>query len=261
VSPSETDGRVAEQQSTGRWHSLRIPFTESPNFAFLLPDEHGRIRPNDYITRAEVVTIFFRMITDDNRTENWTQQNQFSDVQLNDWFNNAISTVANMRLIHGMPDGMFAPNRWITRAEFAAVVSRLLDNSTTSQEDLFTDVGDHWARHYINQIGSIGWVSGMGNGSFEPDRQLTRAEAAAIISRILDRHPQSEDDLLKDMTTSVDNADKNAWYYLYIQEATNSNISVKKSDGIYVSWTELVESPDWKALERPDSTPNSHNMP
>jgi len=216
--------------------------------------EDGTIRPQSNISRAEVATIFFRLITDDYRAQMWTQQNPYSDVNLEQWFNNGISTMANVGLLYGMPDGTFQPNRPITRAEFVAMTSRFLDLQHTG-EDLFPDIAGHWAANSINAVARAGWIVGYPDGRFAPNQNITRAEVAAIINRILNRHPETLDDLLEGMVMWPDNTDTSAWFYLNIQEATNSHYYVRKADGIHETWTELIPPRKWEVLERPGSRP------
>ena len=231
-----------------------IPFNPT-HHAYMIGDNYGNVRPNASITRAEVATIFFRLVTDDYRTQMWTQTNPFPDVQLNNWFNNAVSTMANAGVIVGMPDGSFQPQRAITRAEFAVAMTRFFEGLPTEGTNMFPDIADHWAAAEINAAARLGWVTGMPNGNFEPNRPITRAEAAALINRILGRLPRTANDLLPGMVTWADNANTNAWYYLHIQEATNSNEFVMQADGIHKTWTALLNPRDWQVLERPNSRP------
>jgi len=200
---------------------LHVPFSPI-HHAYLIGDDRGLIRPHDSITRAEVATIFFRLITDDFRADMWTQQNRFSDVEMNHWFNNAVSTMTNAGVLDGMPDGTFQPSRAITGAEFAAAISRFGDLNHTGQI-MFPDIEGHWAAANINAAASAGWIVGLPNGTFAPNQNITRAEVSAIINRILVRHPETADGLLPGMVIWSDNMDINAWFYLDIQEATNSN--------------------------------------
>ncbi|MCL2201523.1 MAG: S-layer homology domain-containing protein, partial [Oscillospiraceae bacterium] len=227
------------------------------HYRYLIGDTDGLIRPTDNITRAEVVTIFFRLITDDFREQMWVQSNPYPDVIQRNWFNNAVSTMTNAGVLRGMPNGTFEPNRAITRAEFAAIVSRFIEGEYTG-EDYFRDIEGHWAQAYINTLGSRGWVIGVGDGNFEPNREITRAEAATIVNRILVRHPETVADLLPGMITWPDNADTTAWFYLDLQEATNSNSYEMKDDGYHKTWIELIPDPNWVALERPESRPRDH---
>jgi len=233
-----------------------VPFTTT-HYRYLIGDTYGRIRPRDQITRAEVATIFFRLITDDFREEMWTQSNPFPDVVLTNWFNNGVSTMTNAEVLRGMPDGTFQPNRSITRAEFAAIISRFVGN-TYDGDNLFPDIEGHWAQDYINLVTSLGWVWGMPNGDFEPNRPITRAEAATIVNRILIRHPETLDDLLEGRTEWPDMTDSSLWYYIDVQEATNSHSFEIKDDDVHETWIEFIVCPEWVALERPESTPRSH---
>jgi len=219
---------------------------------------NGLVRPRGNITRAEVATIFFRLITDTERSNNWMQTNPFTDVELNNWFNNAVSTTANMGLFQGATTDTFAPQRNITRAEFAAVMVRFFDDGAgTVGSDQFNDIAGHWARDYINTAASNEWVQGPQGigGPFNPNQTVTRAEVAAMVNRAFGRIQESPADLLSGMNTWSDNASESAWYYLYIQSATNSYTYEWKTGGVYERWLELITPRDWTVLERPDSRP------
>ena len=231
-----------------------IPFNPA-HHAYMVGDTNGMVRPNAGITRAEVATIFFRLITDDYRTQMWAQQNTFPDVQMSHWFNNAVSTMANAGVFTGMPDGTFQPQRAITRAEFAVAMTRFFEGLPMEGANMFPDIEGHWAAAEINAAARMGWITGFPNGNFAPNQAITRAEAAALINRILGRLPHTANDLLPGMVTWADNANTNAWYYLYIQEASNSNEFVMQADGIHKTWTELLNPRAWEVLERPNSTP------
>jgi len=252
---------------------LRIPFAPE-HYAYLIGDKRNQIvpqgeveltemaenviSPEHNITRAEVATIFFRLITDEYRAQMWTQVNPFPDVALEQWFNNAISTMANAQVFVGMPDGTFQPNRSITRAEFATAVSRFFDAEYTGP-NLFSDIEGHWAAREINAVANVGWIIGMPDGTFQPDREITRAEVATLMNRILVRHPETVDDLLPDMLTWPDNMNEAAWYYLAMQEATNSNEYQMKVNGIHKYWTSLIPNRPWEVLEKPYSVPGDIN--
>ena len=231
-----------------------IPFSPT-HHAYMVGDTNGMIRPNASITRAEVATIFFRLVTDDYRTQMWTQQNRFPDVQMDNWFNNAVSTMTNAGVFTGMPDGNFQPQRAITRAEFAVAMTRFFTGLPMEGANMFPDVAGHWAAREINAAARMGWVTGFPNGNFAPDQAITRAEAAALINRILLRLPRTTADLLPGMVVWPDNANINTWFYLYIQEASNSNEFVMHADGIHKTWTELLRPRAWEVLERPNSNP------
>ncbi|MCL1788269.1 MAG: S-layer homology domain-containing protein, partial [Defluviitaleaceae bacterium] len=242
---------------------LIIPVAPMPtaqaHYAYMIGyAEDGTIRPHANITRAEVTTIFFRLITDGHRADIWSQANSFNDVSLQQWFNNPISTMERGGLFTGIPLGQsFYPNQPATRAEFAAMVVNYLGfgHLTGVAADSFTDIEGHWASDAINVAFLQGWVQGYGDGTFRPDQPITRAETAALVNRALGRLPQTVDDLLPGMVTWPDNMDPNRWYYLYIQEATNTHYHVYKADGIHETWTSLLPPRDWRLLERPYSVP------
>ena len=223
--------------------------------AYLVGFPDGTIRPNNTITRAEVATIFFRLLDDNYRTQVWSQSNPFRDVVLTNWFNNAASTLANADIVEGFPDGTFQGTQAITRAEFVTMVVRFLEDTSYTGSDRFNDISGHWAREYINAAGQYDWIRGFGSGDFRPNQNITRAEAAAIVNRMLERQPESAADLLPGMVTWPDNMNQNSWFYLYIQEATNSHDYEMKADGIHETWTELREPRNWTVLERPNSRP------
>ena len=228
--------------------------------AYLIGRGDGFIRPHANITRAEVATIFFRLISDEARANYWEQANTFPDVQLTNWFNNAVSTTTNAGVFSGFPNGTFAPNQTITRAELAAAVVRFMGGSgnTVSTTNSFTDISNHWARNYINTAAENGWVQGANGigGAFNPDRPITRAETAAIINRIFVRLSESPDDLLRDyMLTWPDNANEDIWYFLYMQSASNSYYYKMRDCDVFSIWLEIAQPRDWTVLERPYSRP------
>jgi len=229
-------------------------FTDD-HISYLVGFPDGTIRPNNTITRAEVATIFFRLFDDSYRTQIWRQSNPFSDVVTTNWFNNAVSTLTNANILEGFPDGTFRGNQAITRAEFVAIIARFLDDTDYDGADRFNDISGHWAREYINVVGQYDWIRGFAGGDFRPNQNITRAEAAAIVNRMLNRLPESAEDLLPSMVTWPDNANQNAWFYLYIQEATNSHDFEMKADGVHERWIELREPRDWTVLEKPNSRP------
>ena len=219
------------------------------HFAYVVGYGNGEVRPQNNITRAEVATIFFRLLTDDVRDENLTKTNRYSDVTRADWYNTAVSTLSSMSIITGYPDGTFRPNAAITRAEFAAIAARFDSNGdkTTAK---FSDIATHWAKDEISIAYNNGWINGYPNGTFGPQRDITRAETMTLVNRVLNRQPETEEDLLPNMVTWTDNADKNAWYYLAVQEATNSHYYKFKTNSKYEKWTELRETRDWTLLEK-----------
>jgi len=239
---------------TAQWELIYDPPLTTEHYAYMIGDNFGNINPQHNITRCEVATIFFRLITDEYREEMWSQENPFPDVARGQWFNNAVSTMANAGIFIGRPDGTFAPHGQLTRGELAVAVSRFLSISYDGP-DLFTDIEGHWARWEINAVGSIGWIAGFGDGTFKPDDLMTRAEMATLINRFQGRRLETVDDMLPGMVVWPDNADTTTWYYLELQEASNSNKYELKENRIHKYWTELVVNRDWARLERPESMP------
>ena len=214
------------------------------HFDYIVGDADGRVHPERNITRAEVASIFFRLLKDDVRSENLTDQNTFTDVSADAWYNVAVSTMSDMDIVFGRTDYQFDPDAYITRAEFAAIAARF-DSGSYSGDDLFTDIEGHWAADQISRAAEKGWITGYPDGTFGPNRYITRAEAVTMINRVLNRMPKDKDALHEDMKVFVDNADTNAWYYLAIQEATNSHEYKKDKDGVYETWTDVLPARDW----------------
>ena len=219
------------------------------HFAYIVGYGNGEVRPQNNITRAEVATIFFRLLTDDVRDENLTKTNRYSDVAATAWYNTAVSTLSSMGIITGYPDGTFRPNAAITRAEFAAIAARF-DNNGDKAAAKFSDIANHWAKDEISIAYNNGWITGYPDGTFGPQRDITRAETMTLVNRVLNRQPETEDDLLPNMTVWTDNANPKAWYYLAVQEATNSHYYKFKTNSKYEKWTELRETRDWTQLEK-----------
>ena len=219
------------------------------HFAYIVGYGNGEVRPQNNITRAEVATIFFRLLTDDVRDENLTKTNRYSDVAPTSWYNTAVSTLSSMGIITGYPDGTFRPNAAITRAEFAAIAARF-DHDGDKTAAKFSDIANHWAKDEISIAYNNGWITGYPDGTFGPQRDITRAETMTLVNRVLNRQPETEDDLLPNMTVWTDNANPKAWYYLAVQEATNSHYYKFKTNSQYEKWTELRETRDWTQLEK-----------
>ena len=214
------------------------------------------VRPEGKITRAEVATIYFRMLTDENRAANWNQVSGFSDVKSSAWYNNAISTLTKAGILKGYEDGTFQPDGYITRAEFATIAIRFF-SGVYEGEDLFPDIKGHWAEDYINNAANKGLVKGYEDGTFGPDRYITRAEAVTLVNRTLNRHPHN-DGLHKDMLVWPDNMDTSKWYYADMQEATNSHEPDKnKTTADKEYWGKMLPIRDWEALEKEWSNANS----
>ena len=220
------------------------------HFAYIVGYPNGNVEPNGNITRAEVATIFFRLLTEKVRTANSTQSNSLSDVTRGQWFNHAVSTLSSMGIVKGHNDGTFAPNAPITRAEFAAIAARF-DDKNTDTSSKFTDIASHWAKNEIGIAANKGWINGYPDGTFRPNQYITRAEAMTLVNRVLNRLPENSSDLLDSMIKWPDNSDASAWYYLAVQEATNSHsYSDKSKDDKYEKWTTIRDARDWTELEK-----------
>ena len=218
--------------------------------AYLLGYEDGTVRPEGSITRAEVATIFFRLLTDESRDKFWSQTNDYTDVPADAWYNSAVSTLSNAGILDGYEDGTFRPDGNITRAEFATITARFLEASYDGG-NRFPDIDGHWAAEYINEAANAGIVDGYEDGTFRPQQNITRAEAVTMVNRTVDRHPDA-DHLLDNMVTWPDNPES-AWYYAQIQEATNAHaytMHTDQEDAPYEIWTELLPNRDWSALEQ-----------
>ena len=224
-----------------------LGLNNTDHFAYIVGYGNGEVQPQNSITRAEVAAIFFRLLEDGIRNENFTHQNDFSDVAADAWYCSSVSTLSRMGIIAGYPDGTFRPNAPITRAEFAAIATRF-DNNGDKTPVSFTDIIGHWAEGEITVAANHGWVSGYGDGTFRPQNQITRAETMSLVNRVLKRLPETPADLLPDMITWTDNADTSSWYYLPVQEATNSHYYEFKENSKHEKWTELRETRDWSKL-------------
>ena len=218
------------------------------HYAYIVGYPNGNVEPNGNITRAEVATIFFRLLTEEVRTANSTQSNSLSDVTRGQWFNHAVSTLSSMGIVKGHNDGTFAPNAPITRAEFAAIAARF-DDKNTDTSSKFTDIASHWAKNEIGIAANKGWINGYPDGTFRPNQYITRAEAMTLVNRVLNRLPENSSDLLDSMIKWPDNSDASQWFYLAVQEATNSHY-YKTKENKFEKWTKLRETRDWTELEK-----------
>ena len=226
------------------WKATDVPETlnSDNHFAYIVGYEDGTVRPNANISRAEVAAIFFRLLKDDVRDDNLTANSVFTDVALGKWYNKSISTMAKIGIVKGRTANTFVPNAPITRAEFAAICSRF-DQSNVEIKSDFNDISGHWAENEIRRAASLGWIQGYTDGSFKPDQNITRAEAASMINRMLHRLPETVEDLLDGMIQWPDNQPSD-WYYINMQEATNSH-DFKQKGEINEHWTKLTENPNW----------------
>lgn len=221
---------------------------KTDHFAYVIGYPDGTVHPNGQITRAEVATIFFRLLKDEVRDGAFTTSNSYSDVAYGKWYNNPISTMSALGIITGYPDGTFKPNKPITRAEFAAIAARF-DETQSGKSATFSDVIGHWAAKEIGIAYANDWIKGYPDGTFKPDQNITRAEAMTLINRVLERKPESPADLLTNMNKWTDNMDTSKWYYLDVQEATNSHGYTRKTFN-YELWRQMLPDPDWSRYER-----------
>lgn len=221
---------------------------KTDHFAYVIGYPDGTVHPNGQITRAEVATIFFRLLRDEIRDGAFTTSNTYSDVAYGKWYNNPISTMSALGIITGYPDGTFKPNKPITRAEFAAIAARF-DETQSGKSATFSDVIGHWAAKEIGIAYYNDWIKGYPDGTFKPDQNITRAEAMTLINRVLERKPESPADLLTNMNKWTDNMDTSKWYYLDVQEATNSHGYTRKTFN-YELWRQMLPDPDWSRYER-----------
>ena len=248
-----------------QWKKLDDPDDDRPNpippqgewelnlddhYAYLIGYPDGNVRPNGNITREEAVTIFFRLLTDSTRTQLLSYSNSFRDVDETRWSNTAISTLASPKIVEGYPDGNFKPSNKITRAEFAAMAVRF-DSRIINNHSTYPDTVGHWAEDAISRATYLGWVQGRPDGTFGPDDYITRAEVATFANRMLLRLPDDERALLSNMIKWPDNSNTSAWYYIAIQEATNSH-TYHRPDHTHIceKWDALTATPDWLQYER-----------
>lgn len=219
------------------------------HFNYIIGTPEGLSLPTANVTRAEVATIFFRLMTDDARAKFDSLDNNFSDVAKGKWYNRAISTLAKAGIIKGDPAGTYRPGDPITRAEMAAIIARFGDFKEGGKT--FNDISGHWAQKYIELAASNGWINGNPDGTFKPNNKITRAETVAMINRVLDRQTKDVSDLLpvSQMTNWSDNMDTAKWYYRDMQEATNNHKAERVGNSIYEKWTEKLPDIDWASYQ------------
>lgn len=216
----------------------------SDHFAYVQGYPDGTVKPAGNITRAETAAILFRLMDDASRKTYYSTKSGFRDVASGSWYNTYVATLNNAGVITDSSNGYFRPNEAITRAELAAMLAKF--SETTGAANYFNDVSaKYWAANAIAICAKLGWITGYPDGTFRPDKNVTRAELMAMINRATGRAPKSADAFLPGMKTWIDNtADK--WYYLDVQEATNSHsYTVKGSE----TWTALTSDPNWSLYE------------
>lgn len=219
---------------------------DSDHFAYVIGYMDGNVRPYGLISRAETTTIFFRLLKDSVRDGNLLTSNTYTDVADDYWANTAISTMTGLGIVQGRSTTTFDPKAPITRAQFAAICARF-DTGKSNGEQTFSDISGHWAEKYIQRAAELGWIKGFEDGTFRPDTYITRAQAMTMINRVLNRIPEDESDLLPGMNVWPD-CSPGDWFYLAIQEATNSH-DYRHKAGSYETWTGLNAAPDWTRYE------------
>ena len=241
---------VLTQDTTiyAKWFLIALPgvtvkkttpkLNTADHFAYVQGYPDGTVKPTGDVTRAEVAAILYRVMDADCVKTYETTRCSFSDVVRGDWFNLYVATLENAGVIvDTRTNGKFRPNEAITRAELAAMLAQFADIKSAANS--FNDVSArHWASDEIAVCAKMGWINGYPDGSFRPDATITRAEMMAMINRALGRTPKSVSDLLSGMKTWSDNANTGAWYYLDVQEATNSH-TYTKSDS-HETWKKLI---------------------
>ena len=245
VTPTATVIPTTTPNASGK--NNNVPdLNKEDHFAYIVGYPEGDVRPEGNITREEVASVFFRLLTDESRHEYWKQTNNYKDISNDRWSNNAISTMTNANIIYGYEDNTFRPSNAITRAEFAAIAARF-DSDEYTGEDKFRDISGHWAAEYINRASEKGWISGYEDGTFRPEQYITRAEAMTLINLLLERVVES-DKIHSDAIFWPDNK-SDMWYYTAVEEATNSHKYTRENTK-YETWTEIDQPRDWEKIER-----------
>lgn len=216
------------------------------HFAYVNGYPDGTVRPQGNVTRAETAAILFRLMSEETRVASYSRVARFGDVGANQWYNVYVATLDNAGVITDSANGYFRPNDAITRGELAAMLAQFAGETAGAVS--FRDTSGHWASASIAKIAALGWIEGYPDGTFRPDQTVTRAELMAMLNRALGRTPQSTNDLLNGMKTWTDNRDAAAWYYLDVQEATNSHAYADSAAG--ETWTALTRDPNWKQYEK-----------
>ena len=214
------------------------------HFAYVQGYPDGTVKPAGNITRAETAAILFRLMDEGSRKTYYSTTSGFRDVASGSWYNTYVATLNNAGVITDSSNGYFRPNEAITRAELAAMLAKF--SETTGAANYFNDVSaKYWAANAIAICAKLGWINGYPDGTFRPDKNVTRAELMAMINRATGRAPKSADAFLPGMKTWIDNT-SDKWYYLDVQEATNSHsYTVKGSE----TWTALTSDPNWSLYE------------
>ena len=242
-----TKEKYVPEQPTTDYLIPGLWLNTNDHYSYLIGYSDGTVRPNGKITRAEVATIFFRLLDDDTRAKYWSSENAFSDVSADKWYNNAVSTLCNMGVIGGYADGTFRPDAPISRAEFAKIAVSFTQNTGSATYNYFTDVKPtDWFAPYVTAAKDAGLIEGYSDGSFKPESKITRAEACAIVNRTLGRKPSKAHMKISDRIDWPD-VQTTDWFYEAIMEATNSH--TYQMGKRVETWNDKLPQRDWAALE------------
>ena len=242
-----TKEKYVPEQPTTDYLIPGLWLNTNDHYSYLIGYSDGTVRPNGKITRAEVATIFFRLLDDDTRAKYWSSENNFSDVSADKWYNNAVSTLSHMGVIGGYADGTFRPDAPISRAEFAKIAVSFTQNTGSATYNYFTDVKTtDWFAPYVTAAKDAGLIEGYSDGSFKPESKITRAEACAIVNRTLGRKPSKVHMKISDRIDWPD-VQTTDWFYEAIMEATNSH--TYQMGKRVETWNDKLPQRDWAALE------------
>ena len=242
-----TKEEYVPEQPTSDYLIPGLWLNTNDHYSYLIGYSDGTVRPNGKITRAEVATIFFRLLDDDTRAKYWSSENNFSDVSADKWYNNAVSTLSRMGVIGGYADGTFRPDAPISRAEFAKIAVSFTQNNGSAVYNYFTDVKTtDWFAPYVTAAKDAGLIEGYSDGSFKPESKITRAEACAIVNRTLGRKPSKAHMKISDRIDWPD-VQTTDWFYEAIMEATNSH--TYQMGKRVETWNDKLPQRDWAALE------------
>lgn len=267
LTPANTDSKIAFPQPelsyrVGGGGGGSSVLNTDDHYSYIIGYKDGYLRPYGTITRGEVATIFFRLLTDEARDKYWSQTNNYSDCNSDLWCNNAISTLSNMGIIDGYSDGTFRPYGKITRAQFAKIAVGFFETTTQEYQGYYSDIPENaWFTNYVEAASRVGLIQGFADGTFRPNVNITRAQACVIVNRALNRKPATERLLPTAKMINWPDCTPSDWYYADMQEATNSHdYSWLASGGdakAMEKWTAKLPQRDWAAFEHAWSTAHS----
>ena len=267
LTPANTDSEIAFPQPelsyrVGGGGGGSSVLNTDDHYSYIIGYKDGYLRPYGTITRGEVATIFFRLLTDEARDKYWSQTNNYSDCNADLWCNNAISTLSNMGIIDGYSDGTFRPYGKITRAQFAKIAVGFFETTTQEYQGYYSDIPENaWFTNYVEAASRVGLIQGFADGTFRPNVNITRAQACVIVNRALNRKPATERLLPTAKMINWPDCTPSDWYYADMQEATNSHDYRWLASGgdakAMEKWTAKLPQRDWAAFEHAWSTAHS----